>query len=74
MVSESLTHGWYYKQHGVTFGPLSTGQLQELLRSGQLPAQQVVWHQRQQQLLFVRAATAAGDTTRPCDGTNSRQR
>jgi hypothetical protein len=74
MVSESSTHGWYYKHNGQTFGPVSTGQLQELLSSGRLPAQQVVWNQRQQQLLFVRAATAVCDTTRPYGGTNSRQR
>jgi hypothetical protein len=63
MVSEATIHGWYYKQNGQTIGPLSTGQLRELLGSGQLPARHVVWHQRQQRLLFVRAATAAADTS-----------
>jgi phenylpropionate dioxygenase-like ring-hydroxylating dioxygenase large terminal subunit len=72
MVSESATHGWYYKVNGQTIGPLSTGQLQELLGSGQLPARQVVWIQRQQRLLFVRAATAAADTSRLPGETHSR--
>jgi hypothetical protein len=61
MVSESTLHGWYYRQDGQVFGPLSTGQLQELLAAGRLPARQVVWNRRDQRLLFV-YAEAACDT------------
>jgi hypothetical protein len=53
------SEGWYYKQNGKTFGPLSTRQLEELLAAGRLQARQAVWKFGSQHVLFVPAAAAA---------------
>ena len=59
---QRLSEGWYYKQDGQTLGPVSAGQLRELLATGRLPPRQAVWRPGSQSLRFVRAATAAGRT------------
>jgi hypothetical protein len=59
MVRESPLHGWYYKQEGRTFGPLSVDQVVELLGAGQVQPRQVVWNQGQGRLLYLHAGTLA---------------
>jgi hypothetical protein len=59
MVRESPLHGWYYKQEGRTFGPLSVGQVVELLGAGHVHARQVVWNQGQGRSLYLHAGTLA---------------
>jgi len=51
--------GWFYKQNGERFGPVSSGQLQELVGSGQVQPRQAVWKYGNHSLLFMHAATAA---------------
>ena len=52
--------GWYYRQDGRPFGPVSAGRLRELLTGGRLRPHQAVWRQSGPGLLFVHAAAAAG--------------
>jgi len=54
--------GWFYKQAGEKFGPVSTERLKELLDMGLLQPRQAVWKKDSQSLHFVHAATAAGTT------------
>jgi len=51
--------GWFYKQNGERFGPVSGLQLRELVRSGQVQPRQAVWKQSTHNLFFVCAATVA---------------
>ena len=37
--------GWYYKQNGQRFGPLSTGEVRQLLDAGRLHSVDRVWQQ-----------------------------
>jgi len=62
MRTEWPSEGWYYKQNGQTFGPVSLDQLRELLTTGQLQPRQAVLKAGTQSLLFVHAATAAFGT------------
>jgi hypothetical protein len=62
---ERPCEGWFYKQDGQGFGPVSTEQLKELLAAGQLQPCQAVWKQSSHGLLFVHAATAAFGTAAP---------
>jgi hypothetical protein len=54
--------GWFYKQNGEKFGPVSRLQLRELVTSGQIQARQAVWKQCTQDLFFVCAATVVFGT------------
>jgi hypothetical protein len=56
------SEGWFYKQAGETFGPVSVGRLKELLAAGRLQPRQAVWQRSSDGLRFVHAATAAGAT------------
>jgi hypothetical protein len=58
----SYDEGWYYKQNGERFGPVSRLQLRELVTSGQVQPRQAVWKQSTQNLFFVWAATVAFGT------------
>jgi uncharacterized protein DUF4339 len=58
---ERPSEGWFYKQAGVTFGPVSTERLKELLTVGLLQPRQAVWKKSSQSLLIVQATTAAFD-------------
>jgi hypothetical protein len=40
----SLAEGWYYLADEKTVGPVAIGEIQDLLRSGALPADTFVWH------------------------------
>jgi hypothetical protein len=59
---EALSEGWYYRQAGRTFGPVSTDQLTDFVSRGRLRPRQAVWRQGNDSLVFVHAATAAGGT------------
>ena len=56
---EWLFDGWFFRQGGETCGPVSTGQLEELLGTGRLQPRQAVWKEDGKDLLFVHAVTAA---------------
>jgi hypothetical protein len=58
------SNSWFYKQNGQVIGPLAAAQLQEQLTLGLLRPDQIVWHQRSESLLFVRAGTVARTPTR----------
>jgi hypothetical protein len=62
---EQPLEGWYYRVSGQTFGPVSSEQLREALAQGRLQSRQAVWRQGRHRLVFVHAATAAFDTSRP---------
>ena len=53
------SEGWFYKQAGETFGPVSVGRLKELLAAGRLQPRQAVWQRSGHDMLFIAAATAA---------------
>jgi len=59
---EWASEGWFYKQAGVKFGPVSTERLQELLDMGLLQPRQAVWKKDSHSLHFVHAATAGCET------------
>ena len=59
MERPSYPEGWFYKQNGEKFGPVSQLQLRELVTSGQLRPRQAVWTQDTQSLFFICAATVA---------------
>ena len=59
---EWAAEGWFYKQAGEKFGPVSAERLKELLDAGLLQPRQAVWKQSSHSLLFIHAATAAGET------------
>jgi hypothetical protein len=59
MERPSHGEGWFYKQNGERFGPVSRLQLRELVTSGQIQHRQAVWKQDTQSLFFVCAATVA---------------
>jgi hypothetical protein len=63
---EALSEGWYYRQAGQTFGPVSADQLRDFLGQGRLPPRQAVCRQGSHTLLFVHAAKAAGGTEGEC--------
>jgi GYF domain 2 len=54
--------GWFYKQNGERFGPVSRLQLRELVTSGQIQARQAVWTESTYGLVFVCAANVAFGT------------
>jgi hypothetical protein len=58
----SYGEGWYYKENGERFGPVSLLQLRELVASGQIQPRQAVWKQNAQDKFFVCAATVAFGT------------
>jgi hypothetical protein len=62
MERPSYGEGWFYKQNGEKFGPVSRLQLRELVTSGQVQPRQAVWKQCTQALIFVCAATVAFGT------------
>jgi len=62
MGSPSSGEGWFYKQNGEKFGPVSRLQLRELVASGQVQPRQAVWQQSTQGQFFVWAATVAFGT------------
>jgi GYF domain 2 len=59
------SEGWFYKQANETCGPVSAGQLKELLTVGLLQPRQAVWQQGSHCLRFVHAVTAAFGTMVP---------
>jgi hypothetical protein len=59
MAQPSSDPEWYYKQNGMTLGPISGLQLKELVSSGQLQPRQVVWRAGDRTLVFVCASRAA---------------
>ncbi len=58
MNRENFSDGWFYKTQGLTIGPISTWELQDLLKTGQLESRHPVWQQTRLGLFFVTAATA----------------
>lgn len=58
----SYGDGWFYKQNGETFGPVSLLQLRELVAPGQIQPRQAVWKQNAQDHFFYCAATVAFST------------
>jgi hypothetical protein len=64
MCTESSSRGWYYKQNGETFGPVSLHQLQVLVTNGQLHPRHAVWQVGNQCLLFLHASTVVSGTWR----------
>jgi hypothetical protein len=61
MQREYEHEGWFFKKGGITLGPVSTRQVQELLASGQITPRHAVWRQIAQGSFFVTAATAIKD-------------
>jgi len=61
MAEPSYDPEWYYKQNGITLGPISGLQLKELVSSGQLQPRQVVWKTGDRTLFFVCASRATLD-------------
>jgi GYF domain 2 len=62
METPSYGEGWFYKQNGERFGPVSRLQLRELVTSGQVQHGQAVWTESTHGLFFVCAATVAFGT------------
>lgn len=58
----SYGEGWFYKQNGEKFGPVSFLQLRDLVASGQIQPRQAVWKENAQDQFFVCAATVAFNT------------
>ena len=54
--------GWFYRQYGVKFGPVSRLKLRELVTTGQVQPRQIVWQQSTQDQFIVWAATVAFGT------------
>jgi GYF domain 2 len=63
---ERTGEGWYYRQDGEAFGPISTEKLKELLVAGRLRPRQAVWMMGNHSLFFIHAETAASGT--PSEG------
>ena len=61
MAQPSYDREWFYKQNGITLGPISGLQLKELVSSGQLRPRHVVWKTGDRTLFFVCASRAALD-------------
>lgn len=55
----SYGEGWFYKQNGERFGPVSRQQLKELVTSGTVQPRQAVWKQNALDLFFICAANVA---------------
>jgi len=62
MQRPSNGEGWFFKQNGERFGPVSQPQLTELITSGQIQPRQAVWKQCLEDLFFVCAGTVAFGT------------
>jgi hypothetical protein len=71
MRREMCSRGWYYKQNGATFGPVSLDQLRVLVTTGQLHPRQAVWQVGDHVLLYLHASTVVSCTREEILGRNS---
>lgn len=58
LISDERLAVWFFRCEGTTFGPISTAQVGNLLRSGGLRPHQAVWKRDGTVTIFVRAAQA----------------